>query len=364
MAAANGRASTALINNLFREPYRFDFFQAVRVLDSQARRDAQPLRRWSVGHDAVPIQEIVRFRAPPSLSFPAASIVNLATGPVDPDQPAPPDMTVAFLGLTGPSGVLPQHYTSLLIERCHVKNKDFALRDYFDIFHHRMVSLFYRAWEKYHFQFAYERVRLEQPDEDDDFTFALFSLVGLGTQGLRRRMAFDDEAVLYYGGYFSHFPRCAISLECLLNDYWQVPLEVQQFRGQWLYLSEEEQTSLPSGSRPTGLNCALGVDALVGTRVWNIQSMFRIRIGPVTYRQFREFMPIGRRLLPLSQMTRLYAGVEFDFDVQVVLKKEEVPWCQLLVDPTEAPRLGWNSWVRSGPMQRDADEAVFRLENV
>jgi len=273
-------------------------------------------------------------------------------------------MTVAFLGLTGPSGVLPQHYTSLLIERCHVKHKDFALRDYFDIFHHRMVSLFYRAWEKYHFQFAYERVQLEKPSEDDDFTFSLYSLVGLGTAGLRRRMAFDDEAVLYYGGYFAHFPRSAISLECLLNDYWLIPVQVQQFRGQWLYLSEDEQTALASAARPRGLNCALGVNALVGTRVWNVQSMFRIRIGPVNYRDFREFMPVGRRLLPLCQMARLYAGMEFDFDVQVVLKKEEVPWCQLPADPAEAPRLGWNSWVRSGPMPRDADEAVFRLENV
>jgi type VI secretion system protein ImpH len=273
-------------------------------------------------------------------------------------------MTVAFLGLIGPSGVLPQHYTSLLIERCHPKHKDYALREYFDLFHHRLISLFYRAWEKYHFQFAFERVQLETPGEEDDFTFALYSLVGFGTQGLRRRMAFDDEAVLFYGGYFAHFPRSAISLECLLNDYWEIPVQVQQFRGQWLYLSEEEQTALPTAARPAGLNTALGVTALAGTRVWNIQSMFRIRIGPATYDEFRELMPVGRRLQPLCQMVRLYAGMEFDFDVQVILKKEEVPWCQLTPDPAAAPRLGWNSWVRSRPMERDAEEAVFRLDEV
>jgi type VI secretion system protein ImpH len=349
---------------LFREPYRFDFFQAVRLLDSHARGQTDERRQWPVGHDSAPVQEIVRFRAPPSLSFPAASILQLVSPEGDGTHAPPAEMTVPFLGLTGPSGVLPQHYTSLLIERCHVKHKDFALKEYFDLFHHRLISLFYRAWEKHHFQFAFERVQLEKPGEDDDFTFALFSLVGLGTEGLRRRMAFDDEAVIYYGGYFAHFPRNAISLECLLGDYWEVPVVIQQFRGQWLYLSEDEQTALPSAERPAGLNCALGVNAIAGTRVWNVQSMFRIRIGPVTYGQFRELMPIGRRLLPLCQMTRLYAGVEYDFDVQVVLKKAEVPWCQLLGDPETAPRLGWNSWVRSGPMQRDAEDAVFRLESV
>jgi len=313
---------------LFGEPYRFDFFQAVRLLDSHARGVDEARRRWPVGHDATPVQEIVRFRAPASLSFPSGSIVGLAPSDSDVDGKNPPEMTVPFLGLTGPSGVLPQHYTSLLIERCHVKHKDYALREYFDVFHHRLISLFYRAWEKYHFQYAFERVQLEKPGEDDDFTYALYGLVGLATEGLRRRMSFDDEAVLYYGGYYAHFPRNAISLESLLGDYWGIPVSVEQFRGQWLYLSEDEQTALPTAERPRGLNCALGVNALVGTRVWNVQSMFRVRIGPVDYHQFREFMPIGKRLLPLCQMARLYAGVEFDFDVQVVLKKEEVPWCQ------------------------------------
>jgi type VI secretion system protein ImpH len=207
-------------------------------------------------------------------------------------------------------------------------------------------------------------VQLEKPGEEDDFTFSLYSLVGFGTDRLRRRMAFDDEAVLYYGGYFAHFPRSAISLEAMLIDYWEVPVEVQQFRGQWLYLSEEEQTALPTVVNPAGQNTALGINALAGTRVWNVQSMFRIKIGPVGYQEFRELMPIGRRLLPLCQMTRLYVGMEFDFDVQVVLKKEDVPWCELSADPAAAPRLGWNSWVRSGPMERDAHEAVFRLEHV
>lgn len=363
MAVTNGRTSAGLIQHLYRHPYRFEFFQAVRVLERAASDSREGTTRHSVGHDVPPGKEVVRFRVPPSLSFPPASVLGL-------HQPAPgagrdqPEMTVAFLGLTGPSGVLPQHYTSLLIERCHVKNKDYTLRDYFDLFHHRLISLFHRAWEKYRFPFVYERTQRERPGEEDLFTFALFSLVGLGTGRLRGRMEVDDEAVLYYGGHFAHFPRSSIGLESLLNDYFQNPIEIEQFRGQWLYLSEDEQTQLPTPAQPGGLNCRLGIETVVGNRVWDIQSMFRIRIGPVHYAEFLDFMPTGRRLLPLCQMVRLYAGAQYDFDVQVVLRKEEVPACQFTSDPATGPRLGWNTWVRSQPMENDAEDAVFRLEQV
>jgi predicted component of type VI protein secretion system len=122
MAAANGRTGAAVIGQLFREPYRFDFFQAVRLLDSHARREAEMRRRFSVGHDAAPVQEIVRFRVPASLSFAAASIVTLAAPDGEAaERTGPPEMTVPFLGLTGPSGVLPQHYTALRALPCQTQ---------------------------------------------------------------------------------------------------------------------------------------------------------------------------------------------------------------------------------------------------
>ena len=109
------------------------------------------------------------------------------------------------MGLTGPSGVLPEHYTRLLIER--LRAKDYTLRDFLDLFNHRVISLFYRAWEKYRFQFVYEQVKLGAVgDETEDFfTKCLYCLVGMGTGGLRGRQKIDDETFLYYGGHLRTF---------------------------------------------------------------------------------------------------------------------------------------------------------------
>ncbi len=240
----------------------------------------------------------------------------------------PPEVVTAFLGLFGPSGVLPAHYTSLLIER--VRAKDFALRDFLDLFNHRITSLFYRAWQKYRFPFCYEQSYWSSAEEPEDLlTECLYCLLGLGTDGLRGRMAFDDEALLFYAGHFAHYPRSAVSLERLLADYFELPIVIRQFHGQWLYLDRENQSSLPCPRWPEGLNAQLGRSAIVGERVWDVEGKFRAVVGPLGYERFRRLMPSGDVLRPLGQMIRTYAGPQFDFDVQVVLRAAEVPFCRL-----------------------------------
>lgn len=360
MAAEGRRTDPAVIDRLFGEPHRFDFFQAVRVLDRYFRERADVKQRSPVGYDYAASQEIVRFRVLPALSFPAGSVAGMQRGKRETESP--PEMTVTFMGMTGPNGVLPQHYTTLLLSR--VREKDYALRDFLDLFNHRTISLFYRAWEKYRFPIAYERSKLESESRDDLFTWCLYCLAGLGTDHLRGRLTVDDESVLYYGGLFAHFPRAAISLECMLRDYFELPINVLQFEGQWLYLSPEDQSRMPSRAMPLGSNNRLGVNALVGERVWDVQSKIRIRLGPLSYAEFKRFMPTGDGLRPLSELTRSYIGPEFDFDVQPVLRAPEVPWCQLTADPADGPRLGWNTWVRCGTFKHDAEEPVFFLSDV
>ena len=134
--------------SLFEEAYRFDFFQAVRLLE-RLYPDREP-----VGREAHPSREVARFGARVTLEFPASQIQEIM--PAD-DESGPSRMTVNFMGLTGPLGVLPHSYTQLLFQR--LLQKDFTLRDFFDLFNHRAISLFFRAWEKYHFPIAYERRR-------------------------------------------------------------------------------------------------------------------------------------------------------------------------------------------------------------
>src|SRR5262249_46630587 len=200
-------------------------------------------------------------------------------------------------------------------------------RDLLDLFNHRLVSLFYRAWEKYRLPFAYERSRLDGTGEEPErMTHALYSLVGRGTAGLRDRQEIPDEAFLCYSGHFAHQPRSAAVLELVLADYFALPVEVLQLQGQWLRLERDDQAQLPSPREPRGLNNRLGLDLVAGERVWGVQNKFRLRLGPLTYRQFLSLMPrVGKRLRPFSQMARSYVGPEFVFDVQLVLLAAEAP---------------------------------------
>jgi type VI secretion system protein ImpH len=301
-----------------------------------------------VGHEALPSEEVVRFRSRLTLTFPPSAIYELSE-PHDGNKAV--EMTVAFLGITGPLGVLPRHYTELLLER--VRKKDFVLRDFLDVFNHRLISLFYRAWEKYRFPIAYERSVAKQT-EYDDFSLSLFDLVSMGTKGLRDRLEIGDEALLFYAGLLGQHPHSSTALASILHDYFEVPVEVVQFVGQWLRLSPENRTRLGGEG-----NNALGINALAGNRVWDQQALFRLRLGPLTFAEFRRFLPAGKAFRPLVQFARYIAGQEFDFEVQLVLKAEEVPGVQLGEKGIRAPRLGWTTWLKTKEFSKDAEDAVF-----
>jgi type VI secretion system protein ImpH len=291
-------------------------------------------------------------------------------------------MVQAFMGLTGPSGVLPRHYTDLVykIERNVRTPEKHALRDWLDLFNHRIVSLFYRAWEKYRFYIPFERGDFAGA-EPDPFTNALFSLIGLGAPALRGRLRFvapdgvdddgeprervlariDDLILLHFGGLLGHRPRCAVALEAMLQDYFQVPARIDQFLGQWLKLEPPSRTRLGGALG----NNELGVSAVAGRRVWDRQSKFRVRIGPLSYAQFIEFLPDRapvrerKTFFLLAHLVRLYADPGLDFDVQLVLRAEEVPECQLTGAGTVGARLGWNTWLLNRPARADAEDVVI-----
>ena len=327
---------------LFREGYRFDFFQAVRLLQ-RLYPEREP-----VGASVDPRKEAVRFRSKVSIAFPPSAIDEIEAPPeADADRPA--RMTVPFWGLTGPIGVLPAPYTELLIER--VRFKDTALWEFLDLFHHRMLSFFYRAWEKSRFPVSYERTG------EDPFTAYLFDEVGMGTAGLRGRMSVPDQALVFYAGLISQKPHSSTAIAQVLGDYFRVPVTVVQFHGQWLPLEAENLT------RVGAANSELGKNLVAGTHVFVSQSKFRVRLGPLTLRQFGAFLPNGRALRPLGQLTRFLAGFEFDFDVQLVLKKEEVPPCRLGGEGPIPPMLGWTTWIRTEEMKEDASDVVLPIDN-
>lgn len=349
----------------------FDFFQAIRLLTQVAAGE-----RVQVGLDGPPQDEIVRFVAHISLSFPASAIHQL----VAPAPGQPPRMTVNFIGMTGPSGVLPRHYTERLLVEVRGEEKS-ALRDWLDLFNHRIVSLFYRAWEKYRFYLPYERGQGRDRDLDT-FSRCLYSMVGLGFPSHRGRFRvtyatplvraepdaepaiaekelarLDDSAFLRFGGLFAHRPRCAVSLEAFLRVYLQLPVKVHQFQGQWLQLNADSQGAV--GMR----NVRMGQDSVVGDRIWDMQSKVRIRLGPLSYEQFLEFLPDRtaltrrKRIFLLAQVVRFCLGAEMDIEFQLVLRQDEVP----TVQAGPHSRLGWNTWCRRLPYPRHAEDTVFSV---
>jgi type VI secretion system protein ImpH len=346
MATENRRTNHSLAATLFQEPYRFEFFQAVRLLE---RINPQ---RHPVGDESAPANEAVRFRSRVSLGFAPSQIHQLTQG-VD-GEDSPPQMMVAFMGLTGPAGVLPHHYTELLIER--TRYKDTALWEFLDVFNHRMVSLFYRAWEKYRFPVAYE-IAYER-GRQDRFTEFLFDIIGFGTRGLRGRQSFADEVLLFYGGLFAQQPHSASALQAVLGDYFNVPARVEPFSGQWLKLEAE------SLSRLGGANAALGITAVAGERVWDTQSKFQLQFGPLTLKQFLEFLPNGSAFRPAAELARTFAGLQFDFDMRLILKAEEVPNCVLTTGAKRRPMLGWTTWLKTSPFTEDDSQVVLNSDRI
>ena len=315
---------------LHAEPFCFRFFQAVRLLE-RLLPDRTP-----VGKLVHPSREVAHFGAHASLAFPASEIQGIDW----PDQ-GPLRMTVNFMGLTGPEGVLPTPYTALVRERLRVS--DSTLRDFFDIFNHRIVSLFYQAWRKYRFDVAYEQ------GERNRFARQLLSLVGLGTDGLQDRQAVPDDALIYYAGLLAQRPRSAQALRQIIADYFDVPVEVEQFSGGWYRLDAETQCSFSEGSTESE---QLGFGAVVGDEVWNQQSRVRIVLGPLTIEQYLSFLPDGPCYEALQAWTRFFSNDEFDFEVKLILERRDVPGCELGGSGAGAPRLGWVTWIKSAPLSQ------------
>jgi type VI secretion system protein ImpH len=253
------------------------------------------------------------------------------------------------MGLIGPLGVLPQHVTELVADRA--RYGDTAVWEFLDIFNHRMISLFYRAWEKHHLTAAYDHAQL------DEVTQYLFDTIGMGTDGLRDHLSVPDRALLLYGGLIAQRPHSAGIIEAILSDYFSVPVNVEQFAGQWLELEEE------NCSRLGRANNQLGVSAIVGKRFWDSQSKFRTTFGALTFEKFKEFLPVGSAFKPATELVRFLAGIEFDFDLKLVLKADHVPDCILSTGADAAPMLGWTTWLKTRPFSNDDSQVVLAINN-
>ena len=325
---------------LYEEPYGFDFFQAVRLLEL-ASPDSSP-----VGEGAEPAREAVRFRSGVGLDFPASDVAEVRRPETEGEAAR---MTVNFMGLAGATGPLNTPSTELIIERAW--HGDEAPRDFLDIFNHRLVSLLYRT-RKLH------RVALDNaaPGQDRAASY-LYSVAGLGMASMRGRMQVKDRALLFYAGLLGQQPRSMAGLEVLLSHYFGVRAVGVPFKGCWRALEESQWTRLGE----SGQNMRLGVDAVVGTRVWDEEGAFEIELGPLTREQFEDFLPTGWAFRPLCDLVRFYVGDELEFSFRLRLAASEVPSASLPKrggTQEGGVRLGWSAWLTPPETEEDSQVVV------
>lgn len=357
MAGESGTQAHPLTNRLEQNPYGFDFFLAVRLLDC-----AHPdLPR--TGHSAHPWEDHVRFSQTPSLAFApstvsafqrSASAEDLPPDADDglavdasghPTEAAPPRLFQNFFGLLGPNGPLPHHLTQYARER-ERNFGDATFARFLDVLHHRLIALFYRAWAS-----AQKTVSFDRPREDR-FAPWIGSLFGLGTESLLGRDSVQDFAKLHYAGHLVCHTRHASGLRAIIQDYFGIPTQLQEMAGQWMQLPEDCRLRL--GESPeTG---TLGSTAVVGSRIWVCQQKFRIRMGPMPLADYERLLPGGLALKRLTDWVRLYTTDEFTWDLRLVMLAEEVPQITL----GKQGKLGWTTWLRSKPLGHDADDLVLR----
>jgi type VI secretion system protein ImpH len=332
MAGQTRPTSDCLERRLEEAPWAHDFFQAVR------RIECADARLPRIGCSRHPREDPVRFSQEPSLDFAPSTIEKFTAG-------APARMTVRFLGLLGPNGPMPLCMTEYARNR--VKHAyDTTLASFLDIFNNRMTSLFYRAWAV-----AQQTVSYDRPG-DDPFSDYICSLFGMGMASLRRRDAVHDLAKVHYAGHLVCKTRHAEGLRAILRDYFGIAVEIREFIGQWMKLPHDSQCRL--GETPdTGV---VGATAIVGSKIWECQQKFRIRFGPMGLTDYERMLPGGGSLARLMAWVRNYSGEELGWDVQLVLRAEEVPQVRL----GEAGRLGWTTWLRGRPFTQDADDLILR----
>ena len=286
MATENRSAAPplTLLDDLQRAPHGFDFFQAVRRLECACPDQSR------IGHAAHPSQEPVRLGQDPALTFAPSTLASFT-----PSQGGgPPRLGGYFFGLLGPNGPLPMHLTEYAQDRLrHVHDPTFAR--FLDVFHHRMLSLFYRAWS-----LSRPPVSFDRPD-DDWFARYLASLFGYGLPSLHDRDALPDRARLYYAGLFAAQTRHPDGLRAMLGDYFQLEVKLREFIGEWLVLPAESRCRL--GETPdTG---SLGRTAIAGAWAWSVQHRFAIILGPLSYADYQRKAP---REIPMVILERAPAA--------------------------------------------------------
>lgn len=352
--------------NMAKDMPDIEFFQHLRLLESEARTDAK-LADAPIGYDAPLYREFVDFCVVQSLVSPYAAKQKLELAP-EQNGYQKRVLHVACFGLTGPSGVLPQHYTELLAQRN--RDKDSALKVLMDGFNARAISFLYRAWQKSRLAVLEEQAQKSnlpdnlQPTRKMMMAYtglrhgeANVSEVGSVSQDVEDTTIPSSEDIAYYfSGYYSQRPRNANALRKIMSHVLGCDVSLQQFFGRWFDLEPTQRNSLGSD------NCSLGQSFVIGGSVYEGGFSMRLRTEALNFDAFQRIRPGGVMFQRLKEMLHSYLGQDYWVDLQVVLKGHERPALVLGGAPEQAPlKLGEGLWLSSEPAVHDVQDTVYNL---
>jgi type VI secretion system protein ImpH len=328
MADANRTTTAPIISELLRNPQQFSFYQAIRLLVNSVDGGVTP------GKAGSPADEPLRFRPHASMAFPSSDVTRIEErggNEVSPQY----CIDVNFMGLYGPASPLPAFYTEEIIDNSLDQS---PRRDFLDIFHHRAISFLYRSWQKYRY---YEQF---QADAVDQFSQWMLSLIGLGEPSLRKGLDLDWERLFAYLGVLSMRGRSVPTLKRIVSHYFRgLPVSIDEWVERRVSIDATQRAYLGRD------NCSLGLDCTIGEKVRDISGKFRVRIGPLGFDGFREFLPDGARYREFRDLVRFALRDQLEFDVELMLQEQEVPDLTLAHD--NPCQLGWSSWLGNIPEQ-------------
>jgi type VI secretion system protein ImpH len=328
-------AAGLLLQQLREAPQGFDFFTVMR------RLEAKHPTRTHFGRSVRPAEDLIRLGQEPAVTHAPAALAGFDAG----TEGRAGRLLVHFFGLFGPDGPLPLHLTEYVRDRRR-NHADAAPQRFIDLFHHRALSLFYRAWAD-----VRPTVNFDRPEEDR-FSHYVGAFVGLSTPGLRDRDAMPDLSKLHFAGLLANQTRHAEGLGQILSSFFTVPVQVESFRGAWLSLPRSDHSRLSDGAA----TAELGKSVVLGSQVWSRQHKFRLVFGPLSLEEYERLLPGGLSFHRLVPIVRNYAGDALIWDVNLILHAADVPKTCL----GRQGRLGWTTWLM--PRRATADAADLNLD--
>jgi type VI secretion system protein ImpH len=318
-------STTSVVQRLFKDPYDFSFLQAVRLFQKLLPNGEV------IGTTLNPSEDPISFSGRYTYSLPSSDIYRVY---VTDNKPV---MEVNFWNIAGPHGALPNPLSEKVVER--IREGDFALKEFIDIFNHRLLSVYYCVAQKYSFV-------LSPKSSIQTTTGHMLCAIGGIDPNQDKYLSLPTKNLAQYAGIVWQRPRSAAGLEQILSDYFQVPIYIEQFVGAWTDINRRQRSFI--GKR-RGRNHKLGRTTFLGKRFWQSGHHFIVHVGPLTAEQFHQFIPTGPAYVEMCDMIKFYSPLELTFQLKMSLKEKENLVALGFDTPSRENRLGWTAILGEAP---------------